>query len=210
MSSSNNRVLNVYKSRRNLLDILSVYEYNISDYDTFSINEVDSMFAHSQLDMFIKGPNNNIYIKYFISNAPAKPMRTQSLDDIIEDLYYTENVLNKKDTLIVVVDTEPNETMIDKLNYLYDHDGIFVVMYNIKRLLFNILNHERVPHIAILDETQTKNMMDQYNVKNTNQLPEISRYDPLAMAACMRPGQVCQLVRKSPTALNSTYYRVCK
>jgi DNA-directed RNA polymerase subunit H len=137
-------------------------------------------------------------------------MRTQTLDDIIEDLFYTESILTKSDTLIVIVDTEPNDTMIDRLNYLYDHDGIFIVMYNIKRLLFNILKHERVPSIEVLDQKDTEEMMKKYNVKHTAQLPEISRYDPLAMAVCMRPGEVCKLIRKSPTALSTIYYRVCK
>ena len=44
---------------------------------------------------------------------------------------------------------------------------------------------------------------------DTNQLPEISRFDPQALAMCMRPGQVCKFERESSTALFYNYFRIC-
>jgi len=41
------------------------------------------------------------------------------------------------------------------------------------------------------------------------QLPEVSRFDPHSLAMCLRPGEVCQYERKSPTAMKTDYYRVC-
>jgi DNA-directed RNA polymerase subunit H (RpoH/RPB5) len=131
------------------------------------------------------------------------------LDDIIEDLFTIENVLTKDDTLIVIIEDEPNDTIIAKLKYLYDHDGIFVVIHNIKRLQFNILEHALVPNCVILEEDQIKELKENFNINNLKQLPEISRFDPQALAICLRPGQICKFERSSATALRYNYYRIC-
>jgi DNA-directed RNA polymerase subunit H (RpoH/RPB5) len=95
------------------------------------------------------------------------------------------------------------------VNYLYDHDGIFVVIHNISRLQFNILEHSLVPPIKILSEGETAKILKTYNLKDTTQLPEISRFDAQALAISMRPGQVCEIERKSVTVMKYNYYRVC-
>jgi len=51
--------------------------------------------------------------------------------------------------------------------------------------------------------------LKKYNLKSKMLLPDMSRFDPLALAVCLRPGQVCQMLRKSATAMNYNYYRVC-
>ena len=136
-------------------------------------------------------------------------MRPQYLDEIIEDLFSVDTVLSKDDTLIIIIDSEPNETIISKVNYLYDHDGIFVVIHNISRLQFNILEHSLVPPIKILSDGETLQLLTKYNLKDITQLPEISRFDPQALAISMRPGQVCEITRNSVTVTKYNYYRVC-
>lgn len=208
MSSNSNRVLSFYKSRSNILDILESLGYNISDYTGFSINEIDAMFANHQLDMLVTHNEKpvKIYVKYFLE---TKQMRPANMDKIIEDLYLMENVLTKNDTLVIIVEEEPNETLISKLKYLYDHDGVFVVVHNIQRLQFNILKHKDVPHTSVMTEKEVDELKIKYNIKSMNQLPEISRFDPVALAITMRPGQICKILRSSATALDYYYYRVC-
>jgi len=148
-----------------------------------------------------------MYIKYYLN---AKQLRPQNLDDIIEDLFVIENVLTKNDTLIIITHDEPNDTIVTKLKYLYDHDGIFVVIHNIKRLQFNILNHTLVPDCEVLTETQVNELKKTFNISNEKiQLPEMSRFDPQALAMCVRPGQVCCFKRDSATAMKYNYYRIC-
>jgi DNA-directed RNA polymerase subunit H (RpoH/RPB5) len=48
-----------------------------------------------------------------------------------------------------------------------------------------------------------------YNLKNLSQLPEISRFDPVALLINLRPGQVCKIERPSITSIKTDYYRVC-
>lgn len=208
MSTSSNQILTLYKSRLNILDIMESLKYDVSEYTTFSINEIDAMYTNDQLDMLIEQPTTKrkAYIKYYFA---AKQIRKQNLDDIIEDLYTIENVLDKNDTLIIITEDEPNDTIVARTKYLYDHDNIFVVIHNIHRLQYNILNHQLVPKCTILDHAEIVDLKKKYNITNLTQLPEISRYDPQALALCLRPGDVCLFKRTSVAAMNTNYYRIC-
>jgi DNA-directed RNA polymerase subunit H (RpoH/RPB5) len=202
-----NRILKIYKSRNTILSLLQKQKYDVSDYSEFSINEIDAMYTNDQLDMLVKNESNNkTYIKYYLN---SKNIRKENLETLVEDLFQIESILTKTDTLVIIINEEPNDTIIERIKYLYDHDGIFVVLHNIERLQFNILEHHLVPYINILTNEEVETLKKTYNLKDTRQLPEISRFDPQALAICLRPGQVCSLLRKSNTALEYHYYRVC-
>ena len=111
--------------------------------------------------------------------------------------------------MLIIIADEPNDCMKAKLEYIYEYEKIFVVIHNIKRLQFNILEHELVPKVRVLDENETKEVFATYNISSHKQLPEISRFDPLALAICMKPKEVCEIIRNSMTALHTKYYRVC-
>lgn len=208
MSFNNNQILNIYKSRMNILNIMEYQGYDISDYTGFTINEVDTMLSNNQLDMKIDNSNTNqtTYIKYYLN---SKQIRQNNLDEIIEDLYLIEEILDKKDNLIVITEDEPNDVIVSRLKYLYENEGIFVVIHNIHRLQYNILNHNLVPSCVVLTDDESEQFKKTYNIKSNLQLPEISRFDPQALALCMRPGQVGKFTRKSITALETNYYRIC-
>jgi len=195
-----------------MLQLLDHQNYVVDDYDGFSINEIDAMFVNSQLDMLVSHSTDDrkVYVKYYFSpKQTSKQIRPQNLEDIIEDLFVIENVLNKKDTLIIIIDGEPNDTIITKMKYLYDHDGIFVIIHNIQRLQFNLLEHKLVPKITILNDDDVDKLKSNLSLTTVSLLPEISRFDPQALAVGMRPGSVCKIARESATALTYNYYRVC-
>lgn len=208
MNTSSNKILSVYNSRVTLLDIMTDKGYETHDYISFSINEVDAMYKNEQLDMLLshKKDNRKVYIKYYLK---AKQIKKQDLDDIIEDLYLIENVLTKEDCIIIVTEDEPNDTIIAKIKYLFEHDNIFIVIHNIKRLQYNILNHSLVPKCKILTPKEVTELKIKYNLSGVEQLPEVSRFDPQSLAICIRPGEVCKYDRKSTTAMITDYYRVC-
>tara|TARA_B110000879_G_C11180707_1_gene518152 strand:+ start:716 stop:1345 length:630 start_codon:yes stop_codon:yes gene_type:complete len=208
MSTSSNKIVSIYNSRFNLIDILQGNGYDTSDHNLFSINEVDAMFKNNQLDMLLTNHTNKrkIYIKYYLK---AKQIKKQDLDEIIEDLYLIEDILTKQDTLIIITEDEPNDTMISKIKYLYEHDEIFIVIHNIKRLQFNILKHNLVPPCSVLLPDEINKLKHKFNLQSVKQLPEVSRFDPQSLAMCLRPGEVCKYERKSVTAMNTEYYRVC-
>ena len=63
--------------------------------------------------------------------------------------------------------------------------------------------------LALLLKNQKEELAKEYNIVNESQWPEISRFDPAALAIGLRPGQVAEIIRKSPTALETKYYRLC-
>jgi DNA-directed RNA polymerase subunit H (RpoH/RPB5) len=226
MATTSSRILSIYKSRLTLLDLLLKQDFNVDEYEGFSINEIDAMFSNSQLDMLLshKTDGRKVYVKYYFSaKQTAKQIRPANLDEIIEDLFAIENILTKKDTLMIIIDDEPNDTIISKIKYLFDHDGIFVVIHNIQRLQFNILNHTLVPKTTILTDDEVAELAKVYHLKSdlsgkgtgthgeygSLELPEVSRFDPVSLAICMRPGQICKIERESATALAYNYYRIC-
>lgn len=210
-STNSKSIISIYKSRMTILDFLHNIGFDISTYQSFNMNEIDSMSANTQLDMLVthKTLPKKIYVKYYISTP--KSIRPQVLDEIVEDLFTIENVLNKEtDTLILITNDDPNDSIINKIKYLYDRDGIFIVIHNIKRLQFNLLEHEMIPKVSILNEEETREFTIKYDIKDILlQVPEISRFDPLSLAICMRPRQICKLIRNSTTALESIGFRVC-
>jgi len=218
--ATQSNILTVYKSRRTLIDILGSLGYNTNLYKNFTASEVDSMLKTDQLDMFLDYDtdypdptvytNSKVYVKYMLS---AKPVQFNKIREVVYDMFESEtSQLTKKDTLIIILNDEPNDTMITKLTYLFDKEGIFVVIHNIKRLQVNILKHSMVPPHFILTEPEQSAFLLKMGInpdEYVRKLPEISRFDPVALCICMRPGHVCRIERPSITSLTTDYFRVC-
>jgi DNA-directed RNA polymerase subunit H len=215
MTSQNSSAIisTVYTSRNIILDLMGKQGYNIEDYGNFSVNEVNSMKQNNQLDMLLEKKEENpvtkrknkIYIRYYL----GKTIRPSNLQEMIDDLFNLEEILKKDDTLFIIIKDEINETLTNELKHIWESDGIFIVIENIKRLQFNILDHELVPNHTILPESEVVNIMKKYNITDKIQFPDISRFDPVARAIGLRPGQLCHIVRPSKTAIEADYYRIC-
>jgi DNA-directed RNA polymerase subunit H (RpoH/RPB5) len=214
--SVRNYIAQIYKSRTNILNILeSIYGYDISDYGGFSINEIDAMISNDQLDMLLTHKKNEegekilttkTYIKYITKGTT---LNSGLINNITDDLFTYSDTLTPTDCLCIVVDSEPNDTIMAYLKYLHETLNIFIVIHNLKRLQFNILEHNLIPKVSIMNEREIDELKTKYVIESFSQLPEISRFDPQALAICLRPGQICKFLRISPTAMTSPYYRIC-
>lgn len=213
--SSSGVISMIYKSRNTLLDLLREQNYDVSDYENFGVNEIHAMYtnkdAPKQLDMLCSSNNGTIkqkkvYVKYHL----GKTLRVENIQDYIEDLFHIEKVLdNKTDTLIIVIKQEINQTLMNILNEFWDKNKVFIIIFTMERLLFNILQHQYVPKHTILNEEEKNEVLKKYNIVDVKQLPDISRFDPVAQAIGMRPGDICCIERPSKTAIISKYYRYC-
>jgi DNA-directed RNA polymerase subunit H (RpoH/RPB5) len=128
---------------------------------------------------------------------------------MIDDLFNVEEVLTKEDTLLIVVKDELNETLTNALMHIWESDKIFIIIIPLQRLQFNILEHTLVPPHRILNEIEKINVKNRYNIINDEQFPQLSRFDPVAKAIGIRPGEVCEITRPSKTAISALYYRIC-
>jgi DNA-directed RNA polymerase subunit H len=205
----------IYKSRINLLELLREQGYDVNDYENFGVNEIHAMYTNKdvpkQLDMTCSSnagttTQKKVYVKYHL----GKTLRVENIQDYIDDLFHIDKVLdNKTDTLIIVIKQEINQTLMNILNEFWDKNKVFIIIFTLERLLFNILQHQYVPKHTILNEAEKAEVIKKYNIINVKQLPDISRFDPVAQAIGMRPGDICCIDRPSKTAIISKYYRHC-
>jgi DNA-directed RNA polymerase subunit H len=207
MSQSSQTISSTFKSRQVLLKMLAEQGFDTKDYEEFSVNEVHIMYNNKQLDMLMSKSDkpDKIYVKYHL----AKTLRRENINDYIDDLYNLEQVLNKGDTLMILIKQEPHDPLLNILNQIWEQEGIFIMIYNLERLQFNILEHEYVPKHTILSEEEGIAFKEKYNITKNSEIPEISRYDPVAQAIGLRPGQICKIIRPSKTAIIADYYRIC-
>ena len=213
MVNTNSSVLvsQIYQSRKNVLELMERQGFDISSYANFSVSEINAMKQNNQLDMLLEtkasesGETKKVYIRYYL----AKTIRPANVQEMIDDLFVLTETLKKTDTLYIIIKDSVNETLINELVHIWERDGIFIVIESIKCLQFNILNHVLVPEHFIIDDTEVVNVMSRYNITDKAQFPDISRFDPVARAIGLRPGQVCKIVRPSKTAIKTNYYRIC-
>ena len=198
-------VSDIYHSRNNLMDIMEERGFNVDDYNHFSITEVNAMNKNEQLDLLLTNVDDSkgkIYVKYNL----VKGLRPANVDDMIEELYEMEEILDKKDELLIITRTEPNDTLEKHLEKIWLVKNIYVNILCLNRLRFNILNHTYVPKHEVVPK---KEIMSRYNMKSDSQFPEISRFDPVAIVLGIRPGELCKITRSSITAIEADYYRLC-
>ncbi len=72
---------------------------------------------------------------------------------------------------------------------------------------FDLTEHHLVPKHIILTEEQKKAVLEKYNVTQ-EQLPKILKKDPMIKQMGAKVGDVVKIVRDSPTAEESVYYRL--
>ena len=66
-----------------------------------------------------------------------------------------------------------------------------------------------VPTHTVMDDKDVEKIMTRYNIVDKSQFPDISRFDPVARAICLRPGELCHIIRSSKTSITTNYYRMC-
>jgi len=79
----------------------------------------------------------------------------------------------------------------------------------ISMIIYNVLKHEDVPDHTVLSMEDKEKIKKKYYITNDSQFPEISRFDPVAQAIGLRPNEVVEITRPSPTSITSKYYRLC-
>jgi DNA-directed RNA polymerase subunit H (RpoH/RPB5) len=203
----------IFKSRQHIVNFLKRQGFNVSDYESFSIHEVNSMFQAKQMDMLFKKEDGSkkTYVKYHTGKGVhiEKTIRPVSIYEYIEDLFTLEEVLVKADDLIIIINEEPNETIEKTLRHIWEQDGVFVNVISMKRLQYNILDHVLVPPHIVLSAEEALEVRRKYNIMNDKQMPNLSRFGPVSQIIGIRPGDICKIIRPSKTAIQTEFYRLC-
>jgi DNA-directed RNA polymerase subunit H (RpoH/RPB5) len=206
-STQSGQIIEIYNSRKTIIDLLEAQKYDVSQYKDFGINDVNTLLHTKQMDMLLKKTtmDKSVYVKYHL----AKSLRPVNIFEYIEDLFTLEEVLTKKDDIIVIMKDEPNETIRKTLTDIWEKEGIFIIVINIKRLQYNILNHQLVPEHIVLTAEEASEVKRKYNIHDDSQIPDISRFSPVSQVIGLRPGELCRIYRPSKTAIKAEFYRIC-
>jgi len=203
----------IFKSRKHVVDFLKRQGFNVADYESFSIHEVNAMYQAKQMDMLFKKDDGSkkTYVKYHTGKTAQieKNLRPVSIYEYIEDLFTLEEILVKTDDLIIIINDEPNDTIEKTLKHIWEQDGIFVNVISMKRLQYNILEHVLVPPHTVLSKEEALAIRRKYNIMTDKQIPDISRFSPVAQLIGIRPGDICKVIRPSKTAIQTEFYRIC-
>lgn len=205
----------ISKARKHVLELMKYNGYNTDQYDHFTKSEVNAMSHQQQLDMEltkVSDPSSKILIKFELEKK-----NPSSLIESLRDEYFPakedenesdEHLLRKGDILYLIFQSDPNQTVVNRLKHIWETEGIYIVPQSLMRLQFNILNHVLVPPHRIMSFEEVEELKRMRNLK-LEELPRISRFDPVAQAICIKPGQVCEIARASRNSIVSNYYRVC-
>ena len=96
------KLIEIFKSRKIIIEQLEGQKYDVTQYKDFGMNEVNTLIQTKQLDMLLSNPsadNKKVYIKYHLSGS----LRSVNIYEYVDDLFNLEEVLQKKDDLIVVI-----------------------------------------------------------------------------------------------------------
>ncbi len=76
-----------------------------------------------------------------------------------------------------------------------------------KPVEIDIFQHKWVPKARVLTEEEKEKLLNKYNITEF-QLPKILKSDPMVKSLGAKVGDVIEIIRDSPTAGKSIYYRV--
>ena len=172
--------------------------------------------------------NHKLHVIYynFQKQGNTKMMKTTIINRI--DELYKNDIFQTTDNIILIINESikdtikiineelnlhlkeiNNDKIKNDLGYNEKHFGN-VSIFDIKTLQYNILNHQIVPkHTIIRDDKDIQKILEMSNC-NLDQLPVISKNDPVAKLKLGTNGDIFKIIRKSKTCGEDIYYRVCR
>ena len=204
----------IYKSFNHLLKLLDHQGYNIEGEKDISLEELQARIESNTINFLVKKENDEkCYVIYHIT----KQLRPSHIHEYTEDIFQFRELLKKDDQLIIITKDNFNfsnktglsDTIQNVIHDLYRDFGFYVNIFPSCILQFSILEHSLVPKHKKLTKEEETLFLEKYNITNKNNIPTISRYDTVAKSIGLRPGEICEIIRKSKTTILSKYYRVC-
>ena len=206
METNNYTFHDIYKSRQTLVSQLKRAGYNTASVENVTSDELHYMNMHNDLDFKVDNGDKKAIIKYFMN----KTIKAKVIQEMTSELFEPDNVfIPDKCVIILISDTEPNASLQDLVKQIFAEEKIQIIIYNFKRLLFDVLDHVMVPKHTILTDVERAKFIEDFNIADDSNIPSISRFDPVAQAIFMRPGEICKITRASVNSIEGYYYRLC-
>jgi DNA-directed RNA polymerase subunit H len=224
-------VSKIQKARRTVLELLAAQGMDTTEYAHFSRSEVHIMYEHNQLDLLVTSRTDSPTLDPMWNPTWTEAMRTRprppeetrtylrggidkkwtetTLNECVFRLFQLEGKLTPKDTLILMANGDWMDSLKAAAHQWWTTHGIFIVLWPLKRLQFNILHHEAVPHHRVLSHEEAMAVRTQFGIRNDLEFPEMDRFDPVAQVIGLRPGELVEILRPSPTGILTPFWKRC-
>jgi DNA-directed RNA polymerase subunit H len=252
---SNSTIRKINLSRKHLKDYLSK-EWKTEEIKEYSDLEIEKIYKSSQhikegihfgaasgcnINLYHKEiPSHKLHIIYYNFpeiGRPSVKINKQCAEKL--NNLYTEDIIDKEDSLIVILINPVPENLDKSIEDLYNSgqeellkNGLSeniknendlldekkyqnnhfknIHIYHLDTLSIDILKHNKVPkHEVFRFEDDIQNICEICNCRK-DQLPVIERNDAIAKRLRIAPGDICKITRISNTAGETEYYRICK
>jgi len=208
---SNSYIKQLYTARKNIISYLKNNEYDCSEYEKFCIEEINIMKNNDGLNFTVQNDlGEKCFVKYVIEPSyKNNVLKKTNFPPIVYDLFNVDEApLTKSDTLLIITTNYSEDSIHQYMKYIWETENIYIVLFTLAHLQINILEHSYVPkHIKLTDEERDE-FYKKFHV-NEKQVPEISRFDPVSRALCLRPKQICKIIRYDKISYKNEYYRIC-
>ena len=202
----------LYVSRKIILEMLSSRNVDVENYSNFSQEELDIMYKANPKPTFEINPLDMVFLehKHTVKYVLQPKLRTKDVMKLVEDMI-EENYLEEGSTLILIVRAtmKTEETIENFFESILKKHTIYVQMFDINKLLYNVTEHALVPKHEIVSNEEKKELITKYNLESEDQLPLIKKNDPVAKYLGMKVGDVCKITTYSETHGIYTKYRLC-
>lgn len=188
----------LFKIRKTLLEMLGDRKYQIpSEIKDLNIQHFMAQYENNEIDIVL----DNMYIRFFEEDKSfAKNDLKNNYAEIIEENGDTINVIIIiKDKIAAAVKTELEKNTYANLE-IFTHN----------ELIFNITKNYLVPKHILMNEEEKQEVYNKYNMKNNDHFQQILVTDPVAKYYAMRVGDLCKIIRSSPSSGVGISYRAVR
>jgi DNA-directed RNA polymerase subunit H (RpoH/RPB5) len=210
MDSKQSYIKQVYKSRQHMIEYLKAMDFDCSDYENFSIEEVEVMKNHNQLNFKVEKGDESCYVMYKLElNLKQNLVKKNNIETFINEIFEENININENDALVIITTEYAQDSVHKVIKNIWENEKKYVVIMSLANLQFNILKHTFVPKHIKLNEEEKAEFYKKYNILDDSQIPEISRFDPVAKIIFLRPGDVCKIIRYDKISYTNEFYRIC-
>jgi DNA-directed RNA polymerase I, II, and III subunit RPABC1 len=214
MGREDNEILNIFRIRRTVLQMLRDRGYLVFDTkDDLNMSRVifETKFVKNykiiRPELEIKRPRwNSADIKILVAFIEGeKEKSTIGVKSIRE---YCERIKQDNFSSVILILhgrlTPHAKQAISAINSGSDK----IEYFNEAELIVNITEHNLVPKHEILSNEEARCLLERYSLKET-QLPRIQKNDPIARYLGLQKNQIVKIIRPSETAGRYITYRRC-
>jgi len=191
----------LYKVRKTVLEMLVDRKYEIPGNFYISFEDFLLLLEENNLNIHLnKDGKKPVYVRFLYDFN--KNITKKDIDGFIEEIMAI--TVDPNTNIILVLKNTPSKNNREMLNKIEN-----VEFFSMDNLAFNITHHYLVPQHILMNAEEQEELLKKYHCTKA-QLPKLPKTDPVARYYGMQSGDICKIIRKSPSMGETIYYRHIK